>query len=431
MDAQHYRGRSPSVGHQPNQGIRQSPSPQPFQDQFSPTDTSNAAVFPTQAYNHSSLSPVNGAGVQFNVHDPYLDSTSHQSGFQSHILPSNDFGNQHFEQPYQANDLIPNNQQAPSQSNARQSNAQYPVDMINVETNFGGFPPQQDFGPKSGQYDLANFMLDPQLENGIQPQEQSINPADIMSNMSSPQNMNPTPPTLMPPHTQGSEPPSPFIQQNTQQFSPHHSRHTSLDPTQAFNNGQQQSDWSGMLQGPQFQRHRRAPSEHSDVSSSAHPSPYLAQQESFESYEHNPSPIMNPQQDTQLYQDGLGIETFNLSEPQSQNRSPGHSPFVSPRMSPQRGLSISHDTHFVPLVETQNNYNGGPASIKTEAFPQFPPEQRLGSNDYGQADQYDVPQINVEVAPSTRPPNMEPARFSNDLDALSPPERGNLNRVRV
>lgn len=421
MEAQQFRGRSPSVGHQTNQGIRQSPSPQPFQDQFSPTDTSNAAVFP-QAYNHSNLSPVNGAGVQFNVHDSYLDSTSHQSGYQPHILPSNDFSNRNFEQSYQANDLNSNNPPVQSQSNAQHPNAQYQAEMINVDTNFGGFPPQQDFAGKQRQYDLA-YMIDPQLENGMQPQEQSINPADIMSNMSSPQNIDPTPPTLMPPHTQGSEPTSPFTP-NGQQYSPHHSRHTSLDPTQVYSNGQQQSDWTGMLQGPQFQRHRRAPSEHSDVSSSAHPSPYMAQQESYESYEHNPSPMLNPQQDTQLYQDGLGIETFNLSEPNVQNRSPGHSPFVSPRMSPQRGLSISHDTHFVPLVETQNNYNGMPAPTQTEAFPQFPPEQRLGSNDYGQADQYDVPQINVEVAPSTRQPNMEPARFSNDLDTLSPPERG-------
>lgn len=152
----------------------------------------------------------------------------------------------------------------------------------------------------------------------------------------------------------------------------------------------------------------------------------MTQQESFENYEHMPSPMMKPQLDSQLYHDGLGIETFTLSEPQLQGRSPRHSPFVSPRMSPQRGLSISQDSHFIP-PEMQNHYNGGPGPVysnETEAFPQFPPEQRLGSNDYGQADQYDVPQINVEVAPSTRQPAMELTRFSSDPDALGLPDRG-------
>lgn len=80
------------------------------------------------------------------------------------------------------------------------------------------------------------------------------------------------------------------------------------------------------------------------------------------------------------------------------------------------------------LPETQRGFSGRltPEGYPTssEQFPVLPPEQRLPSNDYGQADQYDVPQINVDPAPMAHAPLMEQhPRSPTDMDALSPPEQ--------
>ncbi len=422
MDGQTVRGRSPSVGHIPNQRIRQSPSPQNFHTP--PSDMSHAATnpaFTSQPFNNN-LSPTSGPGIQYNNLSPtYLDGPTQQQQYpqhQSHVLPSNDFNSQSFAQSFQQNGVDPTHQLGQSQMNAQQSNQQFQSDMLNLDTEFSGFP-QPEFNGKQGQYD--NYMIDPQL--GAEP---SINPADIMSNISSPQNLVPTPPNLMPPSTKASEPTSPFGNQ-TQQWSPHHSRHTSLDPAQAIYTNGQQTDWAGMLQGQQFQGHRRTPSEHSDVSSASH-SPFMAQVEAFNNEDLNPSPSPNSQQDTKSYQEGgLGIENFSLTE--QQRNSPRHSPFVSPRMSPQPGLGLAQENSFMPLPENQHSFGGPGPEIYTnqsEQFPQFPPEQRLGSNDYGQADQYEVPQISVEPAMEPRQQHMEPSRFPQDYDALTPPDRGKV-----
>ena len=189
-----------------------------------------------------------------------------------------------------------------------------------------------------------------------------------------------------------------------------------------------------MLQGPHFQQHRRAPSEQSDVSSSVAPSPYLAQSDTFDSFDQNASPMLNPQRDNQLYQEGLGIESFSISDNNPHNHSPRHSPFVSPRISPQPALGVAKEASFMGLPETQSNFGGGftPEGYgnQTEQFPVLPPEQRLPSNDYGQADQYDVPQINVESAPMAQQPPMENARSPTDMEALSPPEQRGMSCLR-
>ena len=406
MEAQ-TRGRSPSVGRQNNHQIRSSPSPHNFNGQISQSEfISTNQAFPSQQFPSSDLSPNSGGNIAFNIPNTYLDVSTQQQ-YQQNL--------QNFGQTFHQDGLNVNPQQIPSQVD--QQNQHLPSDMLGLDTRFGGFPHQQGFNKQE-------LLLDPQLQSPGQLSDHSINPQDLMSNMSSPQNLVPTPPYQM--RSQHSEPTSPFSQappQNQHQ-SPNHSRHTSLDPTAAFTNGQHQ-DWSSMMQGPQFQGHRRTPSEYSDVSSSNAPSPYMNQGDAFESIEQQHSPMLPPQPDS-MYADGLGLDTVNISDPQ-QRTSPRHSPFVSPRMSPQPGLGPAQEAQFIRLPERQDSFSGGlmpeaygPAS--TEQFPTIQPEQRLLSNDFGRADQYDVPQINVESAPN--PQNaIDNARSPTDIDALSPPER--------
>lgn len=422
MEGQQHRGRSLSAGQQSNQRIRHSPSPHNFHSQTSPTGIPTTSTdFNSQPFN-SNIAP--SAGQYSNLSPPsFMSGSAQQPQFPQHVLPSNDFTDQNYRQSYQQNGLERGFQQESSHLNAHQGNQQFQSDALGINPNFEPFPTQPDFIGKQGESFGNEFMLDPQLNTNIQPQGH-INPADIMSNVSSPQNMVPTPPNqLMPPEAHSSGPNSPISNQG-HQWSPHHSRNASLDPSAAFTNGQQPSDWAGM----QFQTHRRAPSEHSDVSSSVAPSPFLAQQDSFEQFDHNPSPMLNAQQDPQMFENGgLGIETFSLSESQDQRHSPRHSPFVSPRMSPQPGLGMAQDANFMPLPN--NHFNGGPGSEiftnQTEQFPQFPPDQRVPSNDMGQAAQMPPPEINVEFAPTARQPNFEPP-YESEFDGLSPPARGKL-----
>ena len=360
-----------------------------------------------------------------------MNGSALQPQFQQHVLPSNDFSDQSFGQSYPQNGLDPGFGQDSSHINGPQEGQQYQSDPLGLGANLPDFRQQQGFDAKQEQSYEHSFMLDPQLDP---PQQNHINPADIMSDMSSPQNMNPTPPSLMPPDAHSSGPASPITNPG-QQWSPHHSRHTSLDPSAAFTNGHQSAEWSGMLTGSQFQNHRRAPSEHSDVSSSVAPSPYMAQQDTFDTFDQNPSPMLNAQQD-ELYHGGLGIESFTLSEPQQQRHSPRHSPFVSPRMSPQPGMGLAQENNFMPLSQANNSFNGGPGSElftsnQGDIFPPFRPEESLGSNDMGQAAQMVPPEINVEYAPSTRQQGfLEPPRYEqSDMDALSPPDRGDFGLV--
>ena len=427
MDTQ-IRGRSPSVGHQPDHRIRSSPSPHDFNGHASPVNFSSAVpnqAFHSQTYDNNNLSPTTAAGLGYNLSGSYIEAGAQQPQFQQpqHVLQSTNYNTQGFEASFHHNGVTSDDQQTQSMLTEQQPDQQFQSEMLNLDDHFGSFPQQHHLSGKRDQFSDAAFMLDPQLQEN---QNRSINPAEIMGDMSSPQTMAPTPPNLMPPHAQNSEPTSPFTNPG-QGWSPNHSRQTSLDPSAAYGNGQQQ-DWSGILQGPQFQGHRRAPSEHSDVSSSVAPSPYMVQPDTFESFEQNPSPMLNAQQDNQLYQEGLGIENFNLTDNQQARHSPRHSPFVSPRMSPQPGMGMAQDSSFMTLPEPQHTFNGslGPEGYAnpTEQFPTLPPEQRLPSNDYGQADQYDVPQISVEPAPTTRLPNLENARYQTDMDALLPPERG-------
>ncbi|KAL9630292.1 MAG: hypothetical protein Q9164_006491 [Protoblastenia rupestris] len=425
------RGRSPSVGHHPDQRINSSPSPHSFTGHISPTNLNGAAsnqTFSSQSYSNNNLSPSTAGGIPYSLSGSYFDTGAQQPQFQQpqHVLPSNDFDNQAFEHSLQQNGMISDDQHVQSHLNMHPSNQQFQSDTLELNSNFAAFTQQQNFSGKQTGFSDNTMLLDPQLQEGMQQQSQSVNPAEIMENGPPSQTMVGATPDIMHLAPQHSEPTSPFTNAG-QEWSPNHSRHTSLDPSAMYTNGHQQ-DWSGMLQGPQFQGHRRAPSEHSDVSSSVAPSPFIAQPDGFDAFEQNPSPMLSAQHDNQLYQEGLGIENFTISDIPRSRHSPRHSPFVSPRMSPQPGMGMAQDASFMTLPEAQINFNGalGPEGYgnQTEQFPTLPPEQRLPSNDYGQADQYDVPQISVEPAPATRQPTMEHARSPTDMDALSPPERG-------
>ena len=419
MEAQN-RGRSPSVGHQPDQRIRSSLSPHGF------NGSSDNRAFTPPSYRNNNLPPTATSNLNFDPSGSYFHPGAQQPHFShaQHVLPNNDFNDQSFRQAFQPNGLTSNDQQAPAQMHVQHSDQSFQTEMLNLDTNFGGVSQLPNISGKQDQFSNHSFILDPQLQENMQQQNQSINPADIMSTMSSPQNLAPTPPNLLPLNAQQSEPASPFNNQS-EQWSPNHSRHTSLDPSAAYSNGQQQ-DWSGMLQGLQFRGHRRAQSEHSDVSSSVAPSPFVSQSDTFEPSEQNPSPLLNPQQDNQLFQEGLRIENFTLSDDPPSRHSPRHTPFISPRMSPEPGMAVAQDTSFMALPEPQQDFNGvlGPESYAdNEQFPTLPPEQRVPSNDYGQADQYDVPQISVQPAPATRQPAPDNTRYPADMGALSPPEQ--------
>ena len=425
-----HRGRSSSAGQQPNRRISQSPSPQNFHNQASPTDLSVSANF-SQPFN-TNISPTAESSIQYNLSNSYLNGSAQQQTFQQHVLPSNDFNDTSFAHSFQQNGLDSTFQQETSSMNGHQVNQSFQQEGLSLNPNYEAYAQQQDFLGKQGQrFDF----LEPQLESDDQ-QQGHINPADLMSDMSSPQNMAPTPPNLMPPSRHSSGPTSPIANQG-HQWSPSHSRNASasLDPSAAYNNGPQQ-DWQGM----QFQTHRRAHSDApSDVSSSAAPSPFLPQQDSFEGFETSPSPLLNAQQDPQVFENGLGIEHFSISDARHQGPSPRHSPFVSPRMSPQDGLGLAQDTSFMPLQNPNSNFNGAPGSqiytsesYPSESFPPFQPEERLGSNDMGQATQMAPPEINVQLAPNPQQSSFDvTARPENDFNALSPPDnRGEILLVK-
>ena len=422
MDLQQQRGRSPSVGATPGQRIRHPSSPHHLQDPASNIDIHNSGANLTSQTFAQGVPSANGnGGGQYNISSSYLNPTAPQTHFSQPVLPSNDFGDQPFGQTYTQEGLNTRNlAQGSNQLNA-QSNQQYPSDLLNVNQDFNGFTQQSEGGNKPARFDNA-FALDPQLQGNAQAQDQSINPADIMSNMSSPQVMHPTPPGLLAPNAHSSEPTSPFSNPG-QHWSPNHSRQASLDPTMAYMNGQQ-TDWTRMLGGQQFQTHRRAPSEYSDVSSSVAPSPHIAQPEAFDNYDQSRSPLVRPQSENQGYTDGLGIENFSIADPQP-GASPRHSPFVSPMISPQPGLGPAQDHSFMPL-EAKNGFSGNPATKafppQAEQFPQFPPEKQLPSNDYGQGPMVPPPEINVELAPPSNQRPFDHPRFDGDVDALSPPQ---------
>ena len=262
-----------------------------------------------------------------------------------------------------------------------------------------------------------SFQNEYSFDDSFMPQQQAnVNPADL----SSPHG--PTSPDLLSPESNPSpqQPPSPAsTHSQAQYYTPQHSRHQSLDPASAAFPG---GEWQGM----QFQGHRRVPSDQSDISSNS-ASPYLGQQEVFDSIEPGHSPLLQPQPDvSQTY----GIDTFNIAD-QAQHSSPGHSPYVSPRLLPsQQGLGLSQDVMGGQNHMGQQMMGPGPEIYTTQHEDQFPEmpgmhgrNESIVSDHMGRADQFETPSINIEPAPVSRQQSFEAQETRNRSlsDALSPP----------
>lgn len=410
MDTQQ-RGRSLSASQGPN--IRHSPSPSPH------------------APYHSSLSGL-GLDPSLSSNDPYSShlsaqpTTAGQSFSNSpQFLPTSQ--SQHFPQQtvlsdataWQANQGL--SQPAPSPQFGQQGNHFAPDTLDNNSNNAdfslftnSSLDPNQSIDP------LFLGSLDPQLLDS-QPQNQSVNPSDLMNQMATTQAQSPTPPHLLHSgmHQQHQHTPSPHASPNMAQGafpSPGHSRHTSLDPSAAY--GQQGNEWNGMST---FRGHHRAPSDtYSDVSS-AHASPYLGNQDSFE--HDNPSPLLNAQQDPSLFQDVMTFGQFSLND--NTHISPGHSPHISPRLMPQQQSLPQFQPNNFGLEQGMNNQYAEQNMNMFQGQEPFPTINQPGP-EFGQADTMSPPEINIDFAPPSRQASFEPAKPGHSADALSPPDRCKL-----
>jgi transcription factor CRZ1 len=251
-------------------------------------------------------------------------------------------------------------------------NNPFPYQNYNQDPNFN----QTAFD--GNQLDFYNQVPDWQQNYALDPSysmNQNVNPAEL-SKVSTPQDHQ-SPNLLSPDHSSpGPQPGSP-ASTNGQFYTPQHSRHTSLDPQSAY-------DYSSA----NFQQHRRAPSDHSDVSSANH-SPYLAQAE-LHDVDPSHSPFLAAQQDTS---NTFGMDQFTI----------GEQPYRSPRLMPtMEGLGVQE---MVPEVYTTQPDMG---------------HMRGQSLDMGQADQFAPPTINIEPAPVSRQQSFGP-QGENMEGALSPP----------
>ncbi|KAL3424726.1 hypothetical protein PVAG01_04007 [Phlyctema vagabunda] len=425
MDQQ--RGRSPSAGHQHHINQNHSPSPHQYQENVPNSIGIGLGVDSAQAQNLNNSNQYSNPGFNSNQGLPsYGDNSflNQQSPYSQNGLGNASYG-QDFGQQFKQEDpgsLSPFSQQ--------QQPTSFTQDLLSadISTSFSGadFPLYSAPSTQDQQLDQSYFMNDFSPRSG----HQSINPAEL--DMSSPPTTTATPPGMLHMDRSPSNHQSPSFNQNQFQPSPGHSRQVSLGPeSAAFPQGQQGIEW-GMMP-PQFQGHRRTPSEYSDVSthSAAH-SPNLGHHDSFDGIDQHHSPMQNPQ-DASLYQQVLSIGDFSLSDPQIQHGSspgrglsPAHSPAISPRLVPQQLSGFGPQSHFM-----LNNNGFAPSNVygnqSHEQFPQI--QQGQGSLDMGQAQQMAPPEINVEFAPASRQNSFEPPKPSLDQDALTPPERGRRRRA--
>ena len=272
---------------------------------------------------------------------------------------------------------------------------------------------------------LDSTALDPRLfdTQSAQAQQHQQEPLDFNPMTSTHQS--PTPPHLLasPAMQRQSSSPhgSPAFQQGP--FRPH-SRNASLDPASAGHI--QMQGWSG---GDAFRGHRRSLSDaHSDVSSSAHPSPFLDTADSFDPTDHH-SPLLRAQQDASAYQEVMGISQFSISEPQPPYISPAHSPHLSPSLVPQQPAMPSFtgaDNFGLPsgLGGPMGNQFNGHQGL--DMFPGQGQNSFSGLNEsFGQTATMSPPEINIQLAPPSRQQSFEPPKpdVPEPGDTLTPPDR--------
>ncbi|KAI9852866.1 MAG: DNA-binding transcription factor [Thelocarpon superellum] len=406
-------------------------------------DSASGSLDPSVMNEQSSLNAPDGETSasdqsQYHISNQYLGPTSQAPSYQQHALSGNDFspsqGSSSFYGRMTSHDASPLPPQIHLQPEDQydtqfMSSGDSPGNMGNMGNDFPLFQDTTGEGDQS----FEAFLLDTSLAgNGNAPPNQSINPADLMSDMSvpstdvSPTNLGQTSSPLAP--AASTVPDSSFRSQSRP-------RQVSLDPAAAaYGPGQMPAEWSRMVQRSSFQSHRRAPSEHSDVSSSVAPSPFLGNTETFETTDHQ-SPLLTSQADPNLFPDTLGIEQFTIADPnQPQRISPIPSPHRSPSHSPQRQRSPSVGARYsygpnlgagsfngLSGVET---YDGrGTGSMPMPSVLTQPIDE--GNAFGGMA----PPEINIEFAAA--PPTYEASKPFDDGNALSPPDRGRKGRMRA
>ena len=397
-----------------------SPHPPQYQDPVSTGLTVDPALASANPYSASD-SVTTGTDESLNFTTPYLSSTSQNPEL---LLPTSVPQPESFNQgqgysnSFQESFIAQLKAQGDEFTSLLNSDfSMYPTDN-NQNANFND--PSIMFGTK---FDAAPQQDQQQSYSG----NPSINPADL-SRISSPHNPT-SPPHLVPPDPVPSPRAASPVSSPGAYYTPQHSRHASLDPvTAAYMTSQQQqsSDWQGLLGNPSFQGHRRAPSEHSDVSS-VH-SPFLGQHDSFDGLDNSHSPLLTPRNDPSVYENSFGMESFSISDHQA--FSPAHSPYnVSPRLGPQPPhhgeLPVDNSFHLTQQLNTQ--LGQGPSEqyvphIDTSPHPTVHSQHSPG--DIGQAAQMTPPSINVEFAPPSRTSSFGPPQ-DGDNDTLSPPSRKN------
>ncbi|KAI0203925.1 hypothetical protein F4808DRAFT_476244 [Astrocystis sublimbata] len=381
------RGRSPSAGHHhhsqqpPQPHIRNTQSPSPHPHPHPPP--------------HPSQDVSIGLGIGFDPSQP-PSAPFMPDNYQNFGASDNTFLGasqlQTFPQQGPA-DAVPFDPSQPGFSPALLSSD------FTTNNDFCLFPPASQ-GDQFGATQL--------FSDASQHTSSALNANDL-GNMTSPQtHHSPTPPHLLKMEP-GSAHHSPSFNQHQFSSPPsHHSRHASLGPEAALLPGQ--VDWTQA----QFQGHRRAPSDYSDVSSNA-ASPSLTAHDGFE-LEHGHSPMQRPQDP---FDGVMGLNNFSISDPNRNSRSPSHSPQPSPRIMPQMS---DHGQLNQPMMLNPGYPNGGAVGYPlSEEFPQLPQDMTMDQMHQGMA----PPSINIDFAPPNVKQNVFDApKPPMDESSLTPPDRG-------
>lgn len=388
MDQQQGRGRSPSAAaHQQQPHINQSHSPSP------------ARPYPAEASNI-------GLGIDLESQaQPFAAGTSDYSTYNGNNFLDPQQG-QSFSGDPSFQSFTAQLEGTNDLSSFAQQQQQVPQHAVsnNFQDDFTIFPSTTG---EQQQYGASLFAGDPGLNPALGGPDNSMASAQP--------HHSPTPPHLL-----NQEPTSAPSAHHSPNFNQHqfaqrprgHSRNASLGVEAALLPGQ---DWSNV---PQFQSHRRSPSEYSDVSSVGH-SPNLIANDSFDHMDPSHSPMQRPQ-DPAVLQELHGIGSFTISD---RGRSPSHSPAISPRILPQQQMA---DVTQHGFTLGSNGFVGAPQPQyglqAPEAFPQL--QQTSAPGEAAQSmPQLAAPTINIDYAPPPVRSNFD-GRSSMDTDALTPPERG-------
>ncbi|PFH63353.1 hypothetical protein XA68_13810 [Ophiocordyceps unilateralis] len=238
----------------------------------------------------------------------------------------------------------------------------------------------------------------------------SLSPNDL-NTMTSPQSHHSPSPPHPPGHQSGAAQQSPaFNQQQFSSSSAGHSRNVSLGPEAALLPNHT-GDWTQ----PQF-RHRRSPSEYSDVSSVS-PSPHLISSDNFD--DHGGHSPLQRATDGSLYPEVLGFGNFSINDtnPGQYGRSPSHSPAISPRIQPQRSPDMNNAAYgLTPSGAGFGSYLG--LNLPGDTFRSVPTSGGVDASQMAAP-----PAINIDYAPN-KPGSYELSKTPMDQDSLTPPERG-------